>query len=154
MFQRLTHRLSTPRLLAATLLLNATACTGDLDDPFGVKQRLAQERRVECQQVHTITEAYSDEATAVRVQHILSNGETPSSENLMKTEAELSRKTIEALETLSLEDQDIKHMSLELASSLRKKADEDSEYYGVILYALEVYCEGDSLIPLADSATE
>ena len=81
-----------PRWLVSTfVLLSLTACTGGLDDPHGVKQRRAEERKAECQQIYS----------------------------LKAKDMENSLQTADTLEALDLEDRNLQVLSLELATHLR-----------------------------------
>lgn len=107
-------------LMGTPVLLSLTACTGDLDDPFGAKQRLAEERRAECQRVYDITEA-ENENTQVAYRGNLAADGTETSEGLLKV-AEVPLQTADLLEALEVEDQNLKSLSLELAIGLRQLA--------------------------------
>lgn len=107
--------------IGTTTLLSLTACTFDVDDSTGVKQRLAEERRAECQQVYTITNAHDEQNIAAYKQGLAADG-TRTREGLL-AEAEVPLKTADALAALSLADQNLKRLSLELAAGLRQLAE-------------------------------
>ncbi|MBE7384817.1 MAG: hypothetical protein F6J95_025815 [Leptolyngbya sp. SIO1E4] len=102
------------------ILLSLTACTGDLDDPFGAKQRLAEERRAECQRIYDITEAHNENTLAVYRGNLAPDG-TQTREGLLKV-AEVPLQTADLLEALKVEEQNLKSLSLELATGLRQLA--------------------------------
>lgn len=163
-----------PRRLASIAILSIlTACTGDLDDPFGNKQRRAEERQAECQQTYNITRAHERQSSATYRQNLTADG-ARTQEGLLK-ELEVSLQTATMLEGLAIDDQNLKRLNLELATSLRQIAEakramapfaevertitsandrspahqaivvrrnEVGRYYGGMLYALEVYCDG------------
>ncbi|MEM8612402.1 MAG: hypothetical protein AAGF93_10320 [Cyanobacteria bacterium P01_H01_bin.105] len=104
-----------------TILLPLAACTGNLDDPFGNKQRLAEKRRDECQQTYNITRAYEKKASATRRQNLTTDG-APIQEGLLK-ESKVSLQTADTLESLAIDDQNLKRLNLELAASLRQIAE-------------------------------
>ncbi|MEM6520620.1 MAG: hypothetical protein AAF722_14970 [Cyanobacteria bacterium P01_C01_bin.70] len=105
-----------------TALLSLTACTFDLDDPTGAKQRRAKERRVECQQIDSsITTAHYEQAMAAYKQGLAANG-TQTQAGLL-AEAEVSLRTTDVLEALELEDENLQSMSLNIAAGLRQMAE-------------------------------
>ncbi|MEO1349002.1 MAG: hypothetical protein AAFW84_09400 [Cyanobacteria bacterium J06635_15] len=104
--------------IGTTALLSLTACTFDLDDPFGAQQRLAEERRAECQQIYDITEVHYEQAMAAYKGNLAADG-TQTREGLLE-EAEVSLQTAALLEALETEDQNLKRLSLELATGLRQ----------------------------------
>ena len=171
--ERFNVQVSLRKLASIAILLPLTACTGDLDDPFGNKQRLAEERRAECQQTYNITRAHEKQSSATRQQNLTADG-ARTQEDLLK-ELEVSLQTADMLDLLAIDDQNLKRLNLELATSLRQIAEakramapfaevertitsandrssahqaivvrrnEVGQYYGGMLYALEVYCDG------------
>ena len=108
-------------LMGTPIVLGLTACTGDLDDPFRVKQRRAEERRAECQQVYNITNANYEQNMAAYQQGLAADG-TQTREGLLN-EAEVPLHTAEVLEALALEDENLQSLSLKLAAGLRQMAE-------------------------------
>ena len=108
-------------LIGITTLLSLTSCTFDLDDPTGVKERRAKERRAECQQIYDIKNAHYEQRMAAYRQGLAADG-TRTREGLLK-EAEVPWRTADRLEALELEDQNLKSLSLELAAGLRQLAE-------------------------------
>lgn len=107
--------------IGTTALLSLTACTFDLDDPTGVRQRRAEARRAECQQVYTITEAHTEQALTAYEQGLAADG-TRTREGLL-AEAEVPLRTTEVLEALALEDENLQSLSFNLAAGLRQMAE-------------------------------
>ena len=114
-------QMSLRMFVGITALLNLTACTIDLDDPTGVKQRRAKERHAECQQIYAIQNAHYEQNMAAYKQGLAADG-TQTQEGLLQ-EAEVSLRTADTLETLELEDGNLKSLSLELAVGLRQLAE-------------------------------
>ena len=185
MSEQFNVRISLRRLASVTILLPLATCTGNLDDPFGNKQRRAEERRAECQQTYNITRAYEEQSSAIRKQNLTTDG-AHTQEGLLK-ELEVSLQTADKLETLVVDDQNLKRLNLELATSLRQIVEAEramapfaevedritsandrspdhqaivlqkkavGQYYGGMLYALEVYCEGGKPPTYSESLTQ
>ncbi len=106
---------------STVVLLGLTACTFDLDDPTGARQRRAAARRTECQQIYTITEAHTEQAGTAYEQGLTADG-FRTQEGLL-AEAEVPLRTAEVLETLVLEDENLQGLSLKLAAVLRQMAE-------------------------------
>lgn len=105
-------------LMSTALLLSLTACTGDLDDPFGAQQRRAKERRAECQQIYSITEAHDEQSMDAYRGNLTADG-VQTREGLFK-EAEVPLRTADVLKALELEDENLQSMSLNIAMGLRQ----------------------------------
>lgn len=107
--------------IGTTALLGLTACTFDLDDPTGARQRRAAARRAECQQIYTITEAHTEQAGTAYRQGLAADG-TRTQAGLL-AEAEVPLRTAEVLEALALEDDNLQSLSFNLAAGLRQMAE-------------------------------
>ncbi|MEL6401877.1 MAG: hypothetical protein AAFR26_22815 [Cyanobacteria bacterium J06626_4] len=107
--------------IGATALLGLTACTFDLDDPTGVRQRRAEERYAECQKISIITNAQDEQAVAAYQQGLATDG-VQTREGLL-AEAEVSLRAAGMLEALALKDENLQSLSLNLAARLRQMAE-------------------------------
>ncbi|MEO0804425.1 MAG: hypothetical protein AAFY57_19460 [Cyanobacteria bacterium J06642_2] len=107
--------------ISITALLSLMACTFDIDDPTGVKQRRAEERRAECQQIDNITNAHSEQSTAVYKRGLAADG-TQTREGLLE-EAEVPLRTADILTALELEDENLQSLSLDIAAGLQQMAE-------------------------------
>ena len=156
--------------IGVTALVNLTACTSNLDDPFGVKSRHAEERRAECQQVYEIKRAGYDQTRAIYDQEIFFTDMKKTQAGFLKR-AEIYLDTANSLEALHVGDKDLNLLKSYLVASFRHQAQasrdlapfaeiernivsasERSEAHQAVIarvdpyigleYAIEVYCEG------------
>ena len=118
MSERFKDRTFLRKLTSIAVLLSLTACTGDLDDPFGNKQRRAEERQAECQQTYNTTRAYYEQSSTTRRQNLTADG-VLTQEGVLKG-LEVSLQTADTLEGLAVDDQNLKRLNLEIAASLRQ----------------------------------
>ncbi|MEM6434738.1 MAG: hypothetical protein AAF773_12925, partial [Cyanobacteria bacterium P01_D01_bin.115] len=107
--------------LGTAALLGVTACTFDLDDPTGIKQRRAEARRAECQQIYDITNAHYEQNMAVYEQGLAADG-TRTREGLLE-EAKVPLRNADILEALELEDENLQNLSLDIAAGLRQMSE-------------------------------
>ncbi|ESA32743.1 hypothetical protein N836_24340 [Leptolyngbya sp. Heron Island J] len=159
--------------IGVTALVNLTACTSDLDDPFGIKARRTEDRRAECQQVYEITRASYDQVMATYDQEIFYTDIKLTQAGYLK-HAEIEVDTANSLESLELSNKDLNLLKSYLAASFRHQAavsrdlapfaeaernitsaNERSKAYQAVIaredpyvgleYAIEVYCEGGDM---------
>ena len=103
---------------SALACLSLTACTFDLDDPFGIKQRRAYERYPECQQVYNLVDRYTEDSLAAYEQNLSAAG--LQTEAGLLAEAEVSRHSAEQLLALDLGDEDLEAIGSQLAARLQE----------------------------------
>lgn len=155
--------------IGVTALVNLTACASNLDDPFGVKARRAEERRAECQQVYEIKRSGQAQASAIYDHTDIK----PTQAGFLKR-AEIYLDTASSLEALHMGDNNLNLLKGYLAASFRHQAEasrdlapfaeaerniasanDRSEAHQAIVarvdpyigleYAIEVYCEGGDM---------
>lgn len=160
-------------LTCATVLANLTACTFDLDDPIGSKQRRAEKRRAECQQIYDIQQANYEQGIATDAQDVFFADTNPTQAGLLKR-AEIYLDTAHALEALDLGDKHLRLLNSSLGASFRHRSKTSRDMapfaeverditsandrlpahqavvaranpYDGVDYTLEVYCEGDNM---------
>lgn len=153
--------------------MNLTACTSNLDDPFRVKSRRAEERRAECQQIYEIKRAGEAQVSAIYDQEIFFTEMKKTQAGYLK-HAEIYLATANSLEALSVGDKNLSLLKLHLVASFRHQAaasrdlapfaeaertitsaNDRSEAHQTVIarvdpyigleYAIEVYCEGGDM---------
>lgn len=160
-------------LISTVALMNLTACTFDLDDPTGTRQRRVEKRRAECQQIYDIKQTDYEQGMATYAREVFFDDAQPTQAGFLKR-AEISLDTANALEALDLTDKNLRLLNSYLAAKFRYEAktsrdmapfaeiertitsasDRSAIHQAVVArvnpfdgasYALEVYCEGGNM---------